>query len=77
MPCEEIIQVVGTLIPLESRTLLSNQLAQGEFFKSNSNSNKLLEKSHNQKKRLPLLSGALFVSRNHSISQVIAKICRS
>ncbi|MGP4082449.1 hypothetical protein ACTWQL_21395 [Pseudalkalibacillus sp. R45] len=29
MPCEEIIQVVGTLIPLESRTLLSNQLAQG------------------------------------------------
>ncbi|MGP4081458.1 hypothetical protein ACTWQL_16250 [Pseudalkalibacillus sp. R45] len=53
MPCEEIIQVVGTLIPQdkesfgsvtsheenaififeESRTLLSNQLAQGEFFK--------------------------------------------
>ncbi|MGP4079863.1 hypothetical protein ACTWQL_08085 [Pseudalkalibacillus sp. R45] len=33
MPCEEIIHVVGTLIPLESRTLLSNQLAQGEFFK--------------------------------------------
>ncbi|MGP4082180.1 hypothetical protein ACTWQL_20025 [Pseudalkalibacillus sp. R45] len=51
MPCEEIIQVVGTLIPQdkesfgsvtaheenvififeESRTLLSNQLAQGEF----------------------------------------------
>ncbi|MGP4081738.1 hypothetical protein ACTWQL_17670 [Pseudalkalibacillus sp. R45] len=33
MPCEEIIQVVGTLIPQESRTLLSNQLAQGEFLK--------------------------------------------
>ncbi|MGP4081932.1 hypothetical protein ACTWQL_18775 [Pseudalkalibacillus sp. R45] len=53
MPCEEIIQVVGTLIPQdkesfgsvtsheqnaififeESRTLLSNQLAQSEFFK--------------------------------------------
>jgi hypothetical protein len=51
MPCEEIIQVVGTLIPQdkessgsvtsheenaicifeESRTLLANQLAQGEF----------------------------------------------
>ncbi|MGP4080489.1 hypothetical protein ACTWQL_11260 [Pseudalkalibacillus sp. R45] len=53
MPCEEIIQVVGTLIPQdnesfgsvtsheenvififeESRTLLSNQLPQGEFLK--------------------------------------------
>ncbi|MGP4079545.1 hypothetical protein ACTWQL_06470 [Pseudalkalibacillus sp. R45] len=53
MPCEEIIQVVGTLIPQdkesfgsvtsheenaififeESRTLLSNQLAQGDFLK--------------------------------------------
>ncbi len=53
MPCEEIIQVVGTLIPQdkesfgsvisheenaififeESRTWLSNQLAQGEFLK--------------------------------------------
>ncbi|WP_261132414.1 hypothetical protein [Bacillus sp. Marseille-Q3570] len=53
MPCEEIIQVVGTLttqdkesfgsitsheehaifIFEESRTLLSNQLAQGDFFK--------------------------------------------
>ncbi len=53
MPCEEIIQVVGTLIPQdkesfgnvtsheenanfifeESRTLLSNQLAQGVFLK--------------------------------------------
>ncbi|MGP4081672.1 hypothetical protein ACTWQL_17335 [Pseudalkalibacillus sp. R45] len=33
MPCEEIIHVVGTLIPQESRTLLSNQLAQGEFLK--------------------------------------------
>ncbi|MGP4081293.1 hypothetical protein ACTWQL_15405 [Pseudalkalibacillus sp. R45] len=51
MPCEEIIQVVGTLIPQdkesfdsvtsheenaifeESRTLLSNQLALGEFCK--------------------------------------------
>ncbi len=53
MPCEEIIQVVGTLIPQdkesfgsvtsheehaififeESRTLPSNQLAQGEFLK--------------------------------------------
>ncbi|MGP4082363.1 hypothetical protein ACTWQL_20955 [Pseudalkalibacillus sp. R45] len=53
MPCEEIIQVVGTLIPQdkesfgsvssheenaififeESRTLLSNQLAQGKFLK--------------------------------------------
>ncbi|MGP4079469.1 hypothetical protein ACTWQL_06090 [Pseudalkalibacillus sp. R45] len=53
MPCEEIIQVVGTLIPQdkesfgsvtsheenaififeESRTLLSNQLAQCDFFK--------------------------------------------
>ncbi|MGP4078328.1 hypothetical protein ACTWQL_00315 [Pseudalkalibacillus sp. R45] len=33
MPCEEIIQVVGTLIPQESRTLLYNQLAQGEFLK--------------------------------------------
>ncbi|MGP4081915.1 hypothetical protein ACTWQL_18625 [Pseudalkalibacillus sp. R45] len=53
MPCEEIIQVVGTLISQdkesfgsatshdenaififeESRTLLSNQLAQGEFLK--------------------------------------------
>ncbi|MGP4078304.1 hypothetical protein ACTWQL_00195 [Pseudalkalibacillus sp. R45] len=53
MPCEEIIQVVGTLIPQdkesfgsdtsheenaififeESRTLLSNQLAQGGFLK--------------------------------------------
>ncbi len=52
MPCEEIIQVVGTLIPQdkesfssvtsheenaiflfeESRTLLSNQVAQGVFF---------------------------------------------
>ncbi|MGP4079786.1 hypothetical protein ACTWQL_07700 [Pseudalkalibacillus sp. R45] len=33
MPCEEIIQVVGTLIPQGSRTLLSNQLAHGEFLK--------------------------------------------
>ncbi|MGP4081831.1 hypothetical protein ACTWQL_18140 [Pseudalkalibacillus sp. R45] len=53
MPCEEIIQVVGTLIPQdkesfgsvtlheenaififeESRTLLSNQLAQDVFLK--------------------------------------------
>ncbi|MGP4081733.1 hypothetical protein ACTWQL_17645 [Pseudalkalibacillus sp. R45] len=33
MPCEETIQVVGTLTPQESRTLLSNQLAQCEFFK--------------------------------------------
>ncbi|MGP4078421.1 hypothetical protein ACTWQL_00790 [Pseudalkalibacillus sp. R45] len=33
MPCEEIIQVVGTLIPLESRTLHSNQLAQDEFLR--------------------------------------------
>ncbi|MGP4082274.1 hypothetical protein ACTWQL_20505 [Pseudalkalibacillus sp. R45] len=53
MPCEEIIQVVGTLIPQdkesigsvtsheenaififeESRTLLFNQLAQGELLK--------------------------------------------
>ncbi|MGP4079392.1 hypothetical protein ACTWQL_05705 [Pseudalkalibacillus sp. R45] len=53
MPCEEIIQVVGTLIPQdkesfgsvssqeenvififeESRTLLSNQLAQVSFLK--------------------------------------------
>ncbi|MGP4081629.1 hypothetical protein ACTWQL_17120 [Pseudalkalibacillus sp. R45] len=33
MPCEEIIQVVGTLIPQESRTLLSNQLAQGDYLK--------------------------------------------
>ncbi|MGP4079708.1 hypothetical protein ACTWQL_07295 [Pseudalkalibacillus sp. R45] len=33
MPCEEIIQVVGTLIPQESRTLLSNQLAQVVFLK--------------------------------------------
>ncbi|MGP4078897.1 hypothetical protein ACTWQL_03210 [Pseudalkalibacillus sp. R45] len=33
MPSEEIIQVVGTLIPQESRTLLSNQLAQGVFLK--------------------------------------------
>ncbi|MGP4079823.1 hypothetical protein ACTWQL_07885 [Pseudalkalibacillus sp. R45] len=36
MPCEEIIQVVGTLIPQESRTLLSNQLAQVVFFKNDS-----------------------------------------
>ncbi|MGP4082131.1 hypothetical protein ACTWQL_19780 [Pseudalkalibacillus sp. R45] len=56
MPCEEIIQVVGTLIPQdkesfgsvisheenavfifeESRTWLSNQLAQGESFKNDS-----------------------------------------
>jgi hypothetical protein len=30
MPCEKIAQVVGTLIPQESPTLLSNQPADGE-----------------------------------------------
>jgi hypothetical protein len=29
MPCEKYSQVVGTLIPQESRTLHSNQLAAG------------------------------------------------
>ncbi|MGP4080372.1 hypothetical protein ACTWQL_10675 [Pseudalkalibacillus sp. R45] len=57
MPCEEIIQVVGTLIPQdkesfgivtsheenaififeESRTLLSIQVPQGDFFKMTQN----------------------------------------
>jgi hypothetical protein len=30
MPCEEDSQVEGTLLPLESRTLLSNQLVNEE-----------------------------------------------
>jgi hypothetical protein len=38
MPCEKNTQVVGTLIPKDSRTLRSNQLVNEESLKSNQKS---------------------------------------
>jgi hypothetical protein len=43
MPCEKNTQVAGTLIPPESRTLHSNQLAKEENEKNQGNN--FLEKS--------------------------------
>jgi hypothetical protein len=58
MPCEKYSQVVGTLIPQESRTLHSNQHAAGAYHENRPRSNNILEKSLEKKrgKDPPLLT---------------------